>query len=40
MAATDVITLSQIGDLSKLKTTDKSNIVNAINELYKLLKGE
>ena len=33
MAATTDITLSYIGLLSNLKTTDKSNIVNAINEV-------
>ena len=37
MASTTDITLSHIGLLSKLKTTDKSNIVNAINELYGII---
>ena len=34
MASTDTITLSHIGLLSNLNTVDKSNIVNAINEVY------
>ncbi len=31
---TDVTTLKQIGDLTKLQTNDKSNLVRQINEIY------